>query len=186
MMNLLMDELYRLFLGTDISFTIVFEIIFRTAFMYLYTVLNVRLMDKRSMGLLSPFEVIIIIALGSAVGDPMFYRQLPLLPAMMVITTIVFVERLLAKLSMKSRFIERLINGKPVLIIRSGTLIEEAMDNQNISKAELYSILRLRGILHISDVEYAYLEPSGSISIIKKDGSIGSDILPAENKVRGQ
>lgn len=181
MINTLLTELYRLFVGNGISFIIIGEIIFRTAFMYLYTVLNVRLMDKRSMGLLSPFEVIIIIALGSAVGDPMFYRQIPLLPAMLVITTIVLVERVLTKLSMKSRFVERIINGRPVLIIRDGKLLEEAMDHQNISQAELYSILRLRGVLHVADVEYAYLEPSGSISIIKKDGTENSEVIP-ENK----
>jgi len=128
--------------------------------------------------LLSPFEVIIIVALGSAVGDPMFYREIPLLPAMLVITTIVFIERILNKLSLKSRLMERLFNGKPVLIIRNGKMIIENMNNENISKDELYSILRLRGVLHITDVEYAYLEPSGSISIIKKDGVLGSDIIP--------
>ena len=181
-MNFILQELHKLFIGPDFSFLLIFEIIFRTAFMFLYTILNVRMMDKRSMGLLNPFEIIIIIALGSAVGDPMFYRNIPLLHGMIVISTIVFAERVIAKLSIRSRFFERMLNGKPVMIIQNGNLIQGAMEEQHFSKAELYSILRLRGVMRIADVEFAYLEPSGSISIIKKDG--GSELIPNENKAR--
>ena len=183
-MNWIWEELYRLFIGSEFEWLHLFEIMFRTAFMFFYTIANVRLMDKRSMGMLSPFEIIIIIALGSAVGDPMFYREIPLVYAMVVISTIVFAERVITKVSMLSSFFERLINGDPVLIIRDGQLIKSAMEHQNISKEELYSLLRMRGVLHLADVEYAYLEPSGSISIIKKDGAPGSDIIPQEPRVR--
>ncbi len=183
-MNWIIDELYRLFIGATFAWSHLFEIIFRTAFMYLYTIFNVRLMDKRSMGMLSPFEIIIIVALGSAVGDPMFYREIPLVYAMVVITTIVFTERVITKCSMMSHFFERLINGTPVLIVHNGKLLREEMAKENISKDELYSILRMRGVLRIADVELAYLEPSGSISIIKKDGVAGSDIIPQANRLK--
>ncbi len=183
-MSWIVDELYRLFIGPSFAWVHLFEIMFRTAFMFFYAIANVRLMDKRSMGMLSPFEVIIIVALGSAVGDPMFYREIPLIYAMVVISTIVFAERVITKVSMMSRFMEQLINGKPVLIMHDGTILQEAIKHQNISKEELYSILRMRGVLHISDVEFAYLEPSGSISIIKKDGAEESDILPPESRLK--
>ena len=182
-MNIILAELYHLFIGSNFNLLNAFEIIFRTAFMFFYTILNIRLMDRRSMGMLSPFEIIIIIALGSAVGDPMFYRDIPLLTGMIVITTIVFAERCITKISMKSIFFERLINGRPILIIKNGKLLSGAMDEQNISKDELYSILRLRGVLRIADVEYAYLEPSGSVSIIRKDGTPSIDLIP-ESKMK--
>ncbi len=170
--------LYKLFFGSGIHLFFIIEIMFRTAFMYLYTVVNVRLMDTRSMGLLSPFEIVIIIALGSAVGDPMLHRDVPMFPAMLVISTVVFMEHFLGKLFMRSPFWDRLMNGKPVLIIKKGLLLKEAMARQNISKEELYSMLRLRGVLRISDVEHAYLEPSGSISVIRKDTSVEPEMIP--------
>ena len=177
-MNWLIDELYRMFIGDSFAWHHLLEIMFRTAFMYMYTIGNVRLMDKRSMGMLSPFEIIIVIALGSAVGDPMYDTKLPLLYGMIVISTIVFIERLIAKGSMWSPFFERLINGMPVLIIKDGKLLKDAMTQQNISRDEINSMLRMRGVLHIADVDRAYLEPSGSVSIIRKDGIIGSDTIP--------
>lgn len=183
-MNWIVDEVYRLFIGPTFAWGHLFEITFRTAFMLFYAIANVRLMDKRSMGMLSSFEIIIIVALGSAVGDPMFYREIPLIYAMVVISTIVFAERVITKASMISRFMEELINGTPVLIMHDGIIIQKAMKQQNISKEELYSILRMRGVLHVSDVEFAYLEPSGSISIIKKDGIEGSDILPPNSRLK--
>lgn len=177
-MNIILSEFYRMFIGPDFDILFIFEVMFRTAFMYLYTIANVRLMDTRSMGMLSPFEIIIIVALGSAVGDPMFYRQVPLLATMIVITTIVFIERVLTKFAMRSVWFERVLNGRPVLIIKDGQLMKENMAAQNITKLELYSILRQKGVLRISEVEYAYLEPAGSISIIKQDG--GSDFIPGK------
>jgi len=180
----LCDGMYRLFLGPDFTYFALFEVVFRTGFMYMYTILNVRLMDKRSMGMLSPFEIIIIIALGSAVGDPMFYKSVPLLPAMITISTIVLIERVIARIAIKNEFFERLLNGAPVLIIHNGVLLDDAMGRQNITKDEMYSLLRMRGVLHLADVELAYLEPSGSISIIKKDGVETSDTIPIN--IRGQ
>lgn len=127
-------------------------------------------MDKRSMGLLNSFEVIIIIALGSAVGDPMFYRDIPLIQGMVVISLIVFLERVVSRLSTRFVSFEKLINGSPVLLIKKGSLQQNELVKQNISLFELNSMLRLHGIKDIHEVEMAYLEPSGSLSIIRKNG----------------
>ncbi len=178
------ESLHRIFLGSGIDIMLVFEIIFRTSFMFVYTIVNVRMMDKRSMGMLSPFEIIIIIALGSAVGDPMFYRNIPLIHGMIVVSTIVLIQRVLAKITGKSMVLGRFVNGRPVLIIKDGVLLKEQIKHENFTKGELYSILRLRGVRRISDVELAYLEPSGSISIIKKDTGKEIDILPNSSSLK--
>ena len=96
-MNWILDAAYNLFMGPTFEWLHLFEIIFRTVFMFCYTIANVRLMDKRSMGMLSSFEIIVIVALGSAVGDPMFYREIPLLYAMVVISTMYLQSALLPK-----------------------------------------------------------------------------------------
>lgn len=165
-------DFYRIFIGTDIILCPLLETIFRTGFMYLYTIINIRLMDKRSMGQLSSFEIIIIIALGTSVGDPMFYTHVPLIQAMIVISTIVLLERLISKLTEKSNLLERFLIGQPVLIIKNGILIAQNLKKQKVTKDELYSFLRIKGIKNLGEIEYAYLEPSGSISVIKAEKPI--------------
>jgi uncharacterized membrane protein YcaP (DUF421 family) len=162
-------DLYKIFIGESINLCPILEIIFRTSFMYFYTILNIRLMDKRSMGQLSSFDIIIIIALGTSVGDPMFYTHVPLIQAMVVISTIVLLERLLSKLIDKNKWIESFIVGNPVLIVKNGEPIFKALDQQSIALNELYSFLRIKGIKNLGEVEYAYLEPSGNISILKAE-----------------
>lgn len=158
---------YQIFLGDHtINLCPILEIIFRTSFMYFYTILNIRLMDKRSMGQLSPFEIIIIIALGTSVGDPMFYTHVPLLQAMIVISTIVLVERFISKLIDKSSWAETFMVGNPVLLIEHGEPNHKALDKQSISMNELCSFLRIKGVSDIGQVEYAFLEPSGNISVL--------------------
>ena len=65
-------DLHRIFLG-DTSAWFLLEVIFRTTFMFVYTLILVRTTGKRGLGELSPFELLLVVALGSAVGDPMFY-----------------------------------------------------------------------------------------------------------------
>ncbi|MEX0940517.1 MAG: YetF domain-containing protein [Candidatus Babeliales bacterium] len=162
-------DLYRIFIGSSFSFVLLGEILFRTSFIYLYTVLNIRLMNKQSMGMLSSFEIIIIFALGTAVGDSMIYPHVPLIQAMLVISTIVFLERILAQIAEKFYFFEKYIVGFPELIIKNGKIIPKILKKQSLSKDELFSALRLKGIKDLGQVEYAYVEPSGNISVIKQE-----------------
>ncbi len=74
---------HRMFLGAEPPLYFL-EIIFRIAALYTFTVLAVRLMGKRGNRNLSPFQTVVIIALGSATGDTMFYPQVPLLYAFLV------------------------------------------------------------------------------------------------------
>lgn len=158
-------SLYKMFIG-DTSLLILAEITFRTSFMYLYTLANVRLMDRHSLSQLSPFEMIIIFALGAAVGDPMFYTHVPLVQCMVVISSIVCVERLLAFIAERNRFFEKIIEGDPILIIKNGAIIPAALKKQRLPQDELNSILRTKGIRSIGEIEYAFIEPSGEISVI--------------------
>lgn len=171
-MNYLTLEFQKIFFGEHIILLSVLEIVFRTIFMYLYAVINVHLMDKRSMGQLSPFEVIIVIAMGTSVSDPMFYTHVPLFHGMVVISTIVFLERLLAKLAEKINILGKFLNGSPALLIKHGIIQEHELDKQDLSKDELFSLLRIKGIKNTGEVAYAYLEPSGSFSVITMEQKI--------------
>ena len=172
-------ELERIFLG-DLTWIAVLEILLRTAVLYLYTLVLIRLVGKRGLGQLSPFELLIIVALGSAVGDPMFYPEVPVLSGLVVITAVVALERLLVWLTERNQTIENLIESVPVCVVADGNLVQENLDKEDLSKHEIQMLLRLEGVENLGDVRRAYLEPTGKVSVFwfpSKAGS-GESILP--------
>jgi uncharacterized membrane protein YcaP (DUF421 family) len=172
-------EFERIFLG-DLTWIAVLEILLRTAVLYLYTLVLIRLVGKRGLGQLSPFELLIIVALGSAVGDPMFYPEVPVLSGMVVITAVVGLERLFVFLTERNQTMENLIESVPVCVVADGNLVQENLDKEDLSKHEIQMLLRLEGVENLGDVRRAYLEPTGKVSVFwypSKAGS-GDSILP--------
>ncbi|HEY3427864.1 MAG TPA: YetF domain-containing protein [Acidimicrobiia bacterium] len=174
-------ELERIFLG-DLTWIAVLEILLRTAVLYLYTLLLIRLVGKRGLGQLSPFELLIIVALGSAVGDPMFYPEVPVLSGVVVITAVVGLERVLVLLTERNQAIERVIESVPVCVVADGNLVQANLDKEDLSEHEIQMLLRLEGVENLGDVRRAYLEPTGKVSVFwypSKTGA-GKSILPSD------
>lgn len=157
-------DLQRMFLG-DQGFGFLFEVVFRTAFMFLYTLLLVRVLGKRGMGQLAPFELVIIIALGSAVGDPTFYPDVPLVHAMIVVAVIVLLQRALVRATDRSEKVETFVESQPTLVVRDGVILVPALREEHFARDELFITLREDGIEHLGQVKRAYLEPSGRVSV---------------------
>jgi uncharacterized membrane protein YcaP (DUF421 family) len=148
--------------------------------MYLYTLVLVRLLGKRSMAQLSPFEVVIIVALGSAVGDPMFYADVPLIHGIIVVTVVVGLERLIVRLTENNQWLERVVESAPVLLVADGEIVGAALDHEDLSEAELFMALRQNGIEQLGEVRLAYLEPNGHLSVYRTEKSrTGKSVLPA-------
>jgi uncharacterized membrane protein YcaP (DUF421 family) len=133
------------------------------------------------MGQLAPFDFVIIIALCSAVGDPMFYPDVPLLNALAAITAIVFLTRGVTHLTQRSRRVQDLMSATAARLIRDGVMDLAAMRQEGIARTELFEALRTIGIEHLGGVERAYLEPNGKISAFKQPQESvrpGLSILP--------
>ena len=162
-------ELKRMFIGEGDALLLL-EVAFRTVFLYAYAILIVRLLGKRGISNLSPFEYVVVFAAGTATGEPMLYPEVPLLYGMVVLTVIVVSHRVVARLS-RNHQLELILEGKPTLIIRDGSIVEQAVADEHLAKEELLMELRLAGIENVGEVRRAYLEPSGRISIFKYEGT---------------
>ena len=154
----------RMWVG-DLSWGFALEIVLRSTIMYVYAFGMVRLMGKRTTQQLSPFEFLIVIALGSAVGDPMFYPEVPLLAALLVITVIVGLEKLLSLAGQLSTRLERAVEGKPHTVVLDGQLDLDGMDQESLAREELFGELRRAGVEQLGQVKYACVEQSGMISV---------------------
>lgn len=144
-----------------------FSVIVRTIFFYFFVSLSYRIMGKREVGQLGIIDLIVSILIAEMVAisientkDPMYLTILP-------IALLVFLEVSLAYLSTKSSRIRLLLEGKPALIIKDGTINFHQMVNQRYTLDDLLVALRQEGIKNIKDVEYAFLETNGKLSIFK-------------------
>lgn len=165
-MEIIPFDWQRMFLGTE-SLEILLEIAFRTAFLYLYTILITRLVGRRrSLGKLTPLEFILVIVLGPAAGGGMIYPEVPLLHSMAVITVLGLLAKLGASLSSRYPSVHHFFEGEPLLIIKDGKILTEELSKENITKREVYRELRMSGYKDPSAIEEAYFEPSGQISLI--------------------
>jgi uncharacterized membrane protein YcaP (DUF421 family) len=157
-------DLHRIFLG-DLPGAFYLEIVLRTAAMFVFALVLIRTLGKRSLGQLSIFDFVIIIALGSAVGDPMFYEDVPLLYGMVVVAVVVALERVLALLTSRQARVERMVDSSPTILLRDGVVDYKALRHELMSVSELFQALRVNGIEQLDEVALAVLEPSGHISI---------------------
>ncbi|MCY0096649.1 DUF421 domain-containing protein [Hoeflea ulvae] len=171
-------EWARMLLG-EAPPSFLFEILFRTVVIYIYTFSLIRWIGGRSISQLSLVEFLLVIALGSAVGDSLFYPDVPLLHAMLVITIIVLINKGLDFLILRSDSAQKAIDGKPDWIVQDGRLNTDQSSDRGMGKAEVLAMLRLEGIRNLGEVENAFLEASGSLSVFRASLPIaGMPIVP--------
>lgn len=141
------------------------EVVFRTAVMFLFLLAALRFTGKRGVKQLSIFEIVIIIALGSAAGDPMFYEDVGILPAACVFIVVISFYRLVTWLTGKFMWAERMLEGTTELLIEHGVFSMLKFKKEDIAQDEFFSELRLQSVEHLGQIKYAFLEPSGNISV---------------------
>jgi uncharacterized membrane protein YcaP (DUF421 family) len=144
------------------------EIVVRCLLIYGWTLILLRWVGGRSIAQLSLVEFLLVIALGSAVGDSMYSPQVPLMHALAVITVIVLISKAIDVLTLRSRRLYRIVDGTPILVIRDGVVQKQAAAD-SLGLPELASMLRLAGIGNLGAVRAAYLEPSGLLSVFPAD-----------------
>jgi len=171
-------ELKRMFLGEE-PFLFYVEIAVRTFIIYGYTLGMIRWIGGRSVTQLSMVDLLLVIALGSAVGDATFYPEVPMLQAMLVITVIVCLNKLIDNLIERYDTAKRIIDGRTVAVVRDGRIDREGLVLRDLSALELKSLLRLRGISNLGQVEFAFHESGGGLSVFHRETPIpGLPIVP--------
>jgi uncharacterized membrane protein YcaP (DUF421 family) len=165
--------------GEDWSFLP--ETILRTLIMFIVILTSLRLLGKRGVKQLSIFELVVIISLGSAAGDPMFYKEVGILPAIIVFAMIVGLYSLITYMIGKNPAFERLMEGKPVRLIKGGVFAIGNFSKEALGEDEFFAELRMQGVSHLGQVEEAIVESSGNISIFyypDEEVKYGLPIMP--------
>lgn len=141
------------------------EVFLRTLIMFIILIVSLRLLGKRGVKQLSIFELVVIISLGSAAGDPMLYRDVGILPALLVFVLIVGLYSLITYFIGKNKPFEKMMEGKPVYLIRNGAFFVENFSKEALGEDEFFAELRMQGVSQLGQIEEAIVESSGNISI---------------------
>jgi len=163
-----MDQVndWRKILMHDLPFTFLLEVVIRTVIMFLIILLALRASGKRGIKQLSIFELVLIIGLGSAAGDPMFYEDVGILPALTVFLVVITLYITVTKLSDRFIPVEKILEGTPLYVIKEGHLQMEAFKQSDLSKDEFFAELRAHNIEHLGQVRTVLIETSGEFSIL--------------------
>ncbi|XZF16342.1 DUF421 domain-containing protein [Chitinophagaceae bacterium MMS25-I14] len=157
------------------------EVILRSLIMFVIVVISMRILGKRGVMQLSVFELVILLILGSAAGDPMLYKEVGILPACLVLLFVVALYRAVIFVLSRNRRFEVLIKGRPQFIIKEGEICIDSFRKQPLAFDELYGELRLQHVSHLGQIRYAVIETSGEISVFFysiSDVRYGLPILP--------
>ncbi|PZR22598.1 MAG: DUF421 domain-containing protein [Flavobacterium psychrophilum] len=141
------------------------EIAIRTLIMFLLILTFLRLSGKKGVRQLSIFEVAIIIALGSAAGDPMISQDFAIVPSLLVFTVIIALYRGITYLAGRYEGFERLVEGDPVYVIEDGRFVLSGRNEHNFARDEFFAEMRNMGISHVGQIHTAILETNGKLSI---------------------
>ena len=175
------ENLEKLLIG-DQEWIFIPEIMFRTLMMYLIVLISLRALGKRGVKQLSVFELVVIISLGSAAGDPMFYKEVGLISAFTVFFVIVIAYKITSYFVNKNKKVEELLEGSCTCLIEDGKFAIDNFKKESLAQDEFFSELRQKGISHLGQVSLAIIETSGSVSAFyyaDDDVKYGLPILPA-------
>ena len=147
------------------------DIVARATVMFVVLYALLRIMGKREIGQLTPFELVVMIVLGDLIQQGVTHNDFSLTGAILAISTFAFLAIMMSWITYLFPKAEKLLDGEPRVIVRDGQLLKENLRRDRITQSEVESEMRLAGISRMTDVAWAILEPQGKISFIKVDGS---------------
>ena len=143
-------------------------VLIRSLMLYLLVIFAVRLMGKRQLGELQPSELVITILVSNIATLPIEDVNIPVIVGVTPILALVCFEVLVSWINLKFPKLRKLISGSPKIIVRGGCIERDILRELRFSVDDLLMALRSKDIFDISEVQYAIVETTGSVSVIKK------------------
>jgi uncharacterized membrane protein YcaP (DUF421 family) len=145
------------------------DVALRTAIVYLFLVVAIRLSGKREVGQMSVLELIVVLIISDAVQNSMVGENTTIWGGLVAVLTLLGLDYGLKALTARSRRLRTAIEGEPRLLVRDGRMLERALREENIEPQQVRAAMREHGFTDLTDVRLAVLETDGSISVIGRD-----------------
>jgi uncharacterized membrane protein YcaP (DUF421 family) len=144
------------------------DIIARASIMFVVLYGLLRLLGKRELGQMTPFELVLLVVLGDLIQQGVTHNDFSLTGASLAIGTFAFWGLVLGWITYRFPSTKNLLDGEPRVLVRDGEYVRENFHRDRLTPAELQSEMRLAGIARVADVAWAIMEPQGKISFIRK------------------
>ncbi|MCO5385835.1 MAG: DUF421 domain-containing protein [Desulfosporosinus sp.] len=143
-------------------------VVVRTLILYIVVIIALRLMGKREIGQLQPFELVVILMISELAAVPSENVGVPLLSGIIPILVLLSASQTFAYISLKSERARDIICGRPSILIDRGKISEKELNRNCYNISDLLEELRLNNVPNIADVEFAILENNGQVSVFPK------------------
>jgi uncharacterized membrane protein YcaP (DUF421 family) len=144
------------------------ELILRAVVVYIFLILILRISGKRQVGQLAPFDLVLLLVLSNAVQNSMNGGDNSLVGGLISAAALITINYLVGFLTFRSKRLEEIIEGRPIVLIHNGTLFEDVMARAQLTHHELNSALRQAGCDCVAEVHCAILENNGSITVTER------------------
>lgn len=141
----------------------------RAGIMYFLALIMVRLLGKRALGELGPFDFVVMTGVGHTVVSVALDKSIPFYEGIVILSTLAVLEYMMGYVGLKNQTLSNLIVGKPVVLIDHGTIHRENLRKEKFNVDDLMQELRKRGIRDLTQVERGILESCGGFSVILTD-----------------
>ena len=142
------------------------EFVLRGVVVYLFLLVFLRLSGKRQTGQYEPFDLILLLILSNAVQNSMNAGDNSLVGGLISAGTLMGCHVALSNLTYRVRWLERLVDGRPRVLVQDGVVNEQLMQSERISPSDLAAALRAGGCLHAHEVARATIEVNGQITVV--------------------
>ncbi|MBW9144646.1 DUF421 domain-containing protein [Clostridium sp. CM027] len=143
-------------------------LVIRTFVLYFTVIFIMRMMGKKQIGELEPFELVIALMISNLATFPMEDIRIPIIHAVIPIFTLLFLQIATSYIELKSEKARKILTGTPSILIKNGKIDIAELRCQRFNINDLFEELRLKGYFNLSDIQYAILETSGELSILPK------------------
>jgi uncharacterized membrane protein YcaP (DUF421 family) len=147
------------------------DIVLRATAMFVLLYVLIRLLGKRELGQMTPFELVLLVVMGDLIQQGVTHNDFSLTGGMLAIGTFAFWALALSWATYLFPKLKNALEGEPRVIVKYGKIIEANLRRDRLTRDEILSEMRLAGIGRLADVEWAILERQGKISFISKDST---------------
>ncbi len=145
------------------------DIVLRAIVLYAFIVLVMRVIGRRELSSMTPFDLILLIILGDAVQQGLTQDDYSVTGAIIAVSTIASLQVFTSYLSFHSGRARKILEGLPIVVVERGEVVERNLKRERMTEDEVAEEMRQQQIGSLDDVEWAILESNGSISFIKKN-----------------